>query len=93
MSEQKKKRKSPRPDRKGSELREAATMGLLLNQREIAAALDVSTDSISRFMKQGMPHMFAGVVKRQARGCRPRYYFPDCLEWMKKRNLNPATYR
>ena len=92
MSATKKPRKAQRADRKGTELREAATMGLLLNQREIAEALGVSTDSISRFMKQGMPHMFAGAVQHQARGCRPRYFFPDCLEWMKKRNLNPAAH-
>ena len=92
MSVTKKPRKAPRADRKGAELREAATMGLPLNQREIAEALCVSTDTISRYMKQGMPHTFAGAVQHQARGCRPRFRYPACVEWMDKRTLNPAAH-
>ena len=91
MSATKKPRKAPRADRKGAELREAATMGLPLNQREIAEALCVSTDTISRYMKQGMPHTFAGAVQHQARGCRPRYLFPACVKWLEARTLNPAA--
>lgn len=92
MTATKKTRKAPRADRKGAELREAATMGLPLNQREIAEALCVSTDTISRYMKQGMPHTFAGAVQHQARGCRPRFRYPACVEWMDKRTLNPAAH-
>lgn len=93
MSATKKPRKAPRKDRKGAELREAATMGLPLNQREIADVLSVSTDTISRYMKQGMPHTFAGEVKYQARGCRPRYFFPACVKWLENRTLTPASHR
>lgn len=92
MTATQKPRKAPRADRKGAELREAATMGLPLTQKEIADALCVSTDTIRRYMKLGMPHSFSGVVQHQARGCRPRFRYPACVEWMDKRNINPAAH-
>lgn len=72
--------------RTGTELHDAATKGFPLSRIEIAACLRVHPETVSAYVKQGMPCLYTGKVQKATKGSKPVFIFSRCMEWLEKRN-------
>lgn len=71
--------------RKGSELYDAAERDMPLRRDELAEVMRCSVETISNWVKQGMPCLYMGKVQKAQRGAKPMFRYKACMEWLERR--------
>ena len=56
----------------------------VMTRAELAKALRVSQNTITKWVGRGMPCFYIGRLKTCARGSKPRFVFADCLAWVQR---------
>lgn len=57
---------------------------VVMTRAELARALRVSQNTITNWVKRGMPCFYVGKLNTCAKGSRPRFVFADCLAWVQR---------
>lgn len=57
---------------------------VVMTRAELARALRVSENTITNWVKRGMPCFYVGKLNTCAKGSRPRFVFADCLAWVQR---------
>lgn len=78
------KKKRGHKKRSGEELYTAAQMGMPLTRDELAELYNVCTDTITRWVNQGMPTLYIGKLQRSTKGARPRFIYSRCTAWLER---------
>lgn len=78
------KKKRGHKKRSGEELYIAAQMGMPLTRDELAELYNVCTDTITRWVNQGMPTLYIGKLQRSTKGARPRFIYSQCEAWLER---------
>ena len=79
------KKKRGTKKRTGDELYTAAQMGMPLTRDELAELYNVCTDTITRWVNQGLPTLYIGKLQRSTKGARPRFIYSKCEAWLEKK--------
>lgn len=74
--------------RTGSELYEVASKGFPVTRDELSELMRCHRETVSDYVRQGMPCLYMGKVQRQAHGAKPMFIFSKCMTWLEKRNAN-----
>lgn len=63
-------------------LKEQIELNSPMTRTEIAKALKVCPDTISDWIKRGLPCFYIGRVREARRGSRPRFRYEECIKWL-----------
>lgn len=70
--------------RRGVELNDAAEKNLPLRREELALVMRCGVETVSHWVKRGMPCTYLGKVKKPTRGSKPLFRYHDCIAWLDK---------